>query len=263
MKVHAISFGTGKTNNRVNNNYNNAFLYTPEDDEKFKGSDGKKLKFVLSTLALSAVGITLFRINGRRKLPESIVEIADKNKGLNKLTDFNRTVDELKTKIIYPLKAKILGDKKIDKELKSGLIIADKDSEKLDNIITALTEHFKELGINTLTIPKSIKKTGENGEITEKKLRKNLINKLFYQMIKSAGKNYKENGKYTVINLGNLNDFTDLRVIKSQKSNFEEILENLNGKKYPGVLWISWTTRSNSVPLFLSDLPVLITKILD
>ena len=82
-------------------------------------------------------------------------------------------------------------------------------------------------------------------------------------MIKSAGKNYKENGKYTVINLGNLNDFTDLRVIKSQKSNFEEILENLNGKKYPGVLWISWTTRSNSVPLFLSDLPVLITKILD
>lgn len=263
MKVLPVSFGTRKINNNTNNSYNAAFLYTPETDEKFQGADGKKLKLLLGTAAILAVGMTLFKLKGRKKFSENIVEITDKNKGLNKLTDLDRTVDELKTKIIYPLKAKILGDKNIEKSIKSGLIIADKDSDKLDEILQALTEHFKELGINTITIPKVIHKTAQNGEIMEKKIKKNALNKLLYSVIKGAEKTYKEKGTYTVVNLGNLNDFTDLRVIKSQKSNFEELLENLNGVKYPGVLWVSWTSRTNSLPLFLSDLPVLITKILD
>ena len=46
-------------------------------------------KFLIGCAA-AAVVVTLFRIKGRRKLPDSIVELGDKNLGLNKIP-FKRT----------------------------------------------------------------------------------------------------------------------------------------------------------------------------
>ena len=56
---------------------------------------------------------------------------------------------------------------------------------------------------------------------------------------------------------------TDLKVIKSQKSNFEAMLENLDSRKFPGIVWAGWTTKTKNVPLFLNNLPRLMTKLVD
>ena len=56
---------------------------------------------------------------------------------------------------------------------------------------------------------------------------------------------------------------TNLKVIKSQKSNFEAILENIDSKKFSGIVWAGWTTKTKNVPLFLNNLPILITKLVD
>lgn len=260
MKVLSVTFGKKKSfNNPLQENHNSAFLYTPIIDQKVKEDNGKKFKFLLGALALLAVSLTLLKMKGRKKLPESIAEVTNPEKGLNKLKGLDRTTEELKSKIVYPIKAVILGDKSSKKDLKSGLILADKNTVQMDEILCALNEHFEELGVKTVKIPKEIKRTKETGEVVTKKIKKNLINKLLFSYIKEAEKSYKENGTHTVINLGNLSDYTDLRVMKSQISNFEEILQN----KTAGIIWTGWTNRTHSLPLFLSDLPVLITKILD
>ena len=87
--------------------------------------------------------------------------------------------------------------------------------------------------------------------------------KSVYNELKRAQELYAKDGKYTIINLGDIAKMTDLKVIKSQKSNFEAMLENLDSKKFPGIIWAGWTTKTKDVPLFLNNLPILITKLVN
>lgn len=265
MKVLPVSFsfkGIQKRDNEINNY---PFLYTANSHREMKKEDNYRFKAITASLAVIAVAVTLFNIKGRKKLPDSIVEIAEKNKGLNKLTKYEKTIKELKEKIIYPLKAVNLGDKNISKsqKLKSGLIITNNQKDGLEEITSALIEHLKELGIETKDINEITTRVNSKGETVRRNIRRNERIKWVYNQIQNAKKSYEEEGKYTVINLGDIGKLTDLKIIKSQKSNFEDMLSNLNGKTYPGVIWTGWTTKTNSVPLFYNDLPVLITKLID
>ena len=85
--------------------------------------------------------------------------------------------------------------------------------------------------------------------------------KFVYGELKNAEKHFKDTKEYTIINLGDIAKLTDLKVIKSQKSNFEAMLANMNSKKFPGIVWAGWTTKTNDVPLFFNELPFLITKL--
>ncbi|CCY62160.1 unknown [Clostridium sp. CAG:967] len=265
MKVLPVSFSFKGIQQRDNEINNYPFLYTANSTREMRKEDNNRFKAITASLALIAVAITLINIKGRKKLPDNIVEIADKNKGLNKLSKYEKTVQELKEKIIYPLKAVNLGDKNVanSKKLKSGLIITHNQKEGLEEITCGLMEHLKELGIETKDINEITTRVNNKGEKVHRNIRRNERVKWVYNQIQNAKKSYEEEGKYTVINLGDIGKLTDLKIIKSQKSNFEDMLSNLNGKTYPGVIWTGWTTKTNSVPLFYNDLPVLITRLTD
>lgn len=265
MKVLPVSFSFKGIQQRDNEINNYPFLYTAKPHNGLRKEDNNRFKAITASLALIAVAVTLINLKGRKKLPESIVELAEKSKGLNKLTKYEKTVSELKEKIIYPLKAINLGDNNIakSKKLKSGLIITNSHKDGLEELTSALMEHFKELGIETKDISEITTRINSKGETVHRNIRRNERIKWVYNQIQNAKKSFEEEGKYTVINLGDIGKLTDLKIIKSQKSNFEDMLSNLNGKTYPGVIWTGWTTKTNSVPLFYNDLPVLITKVMD
>ena len=143
------------------------------------------------------------------------------------------------------------------------MIITNSHKDGLEELTSALMEHFKELGIETKDISEITTRINSKGETVHRNIRRNERIKWVYNQIQNAKKSFEEEGKYTVINLGDIGKLTDLKIIKSQKSNFEDMLSNLNGKTYQGAIWTGWTTKANSVPLFYNDLPVLITKLMD
>lgn len=263
MKVEPVSLKFSGITKRDKPEINYSFLYTPDMARIESKHDVRKFKIGTGILALAAVLVTLFNLRGPKKLPENIVEITNLKKGLNRINDYPNTVEELKTKVLYPLQCAVKGNKQIkySKKFKSGIILTGENDEILKNIMEAFAEHTKELGIDTVNIPHTISRKNTHGKTFTKNLKRNEINKIIFNELKKAKNKYDEQGKYTVINLGNISKLTDLKIIKSQKSNFEAMLENLNSKSYPGVVWSGWTTKSKSLPLFFSDLPILITKV--
>lgn len=262
MKILPVSFVNFKSKqNNSTNNYDLAYLYTmPETKKK---DFLLQFKFLTALAAITAVAATLFNISGKKKFPYSVANISDVNKGLNKIKNNDKLIESLKTDFVYPIKAAILGDKKIQrtKEFKSALILTGKNNETLDNISNALCEHFNELNINTIEIPHKSTKF-KDGEIISSDLKRNEINKRVIKEIKNSQNAYKKDGTYTIMNLGNLDDLTDLKIVKSQKSKFEKLITNLSqNTENSGIIWIGWTDKQKDIPLFLSYLPILIKKV--
>ncbi len=257
MKLQRISFGLNNLNNpacAVNTNTESIsrFAYLPkvESHEEF---DGKMLKKVLGTCAAIAVGITLFRINGRKKLPESITDIADKNLGLNKVT-YKRTANELKNKILYPLKAYLAGDKSIIKNkklFKSGVIIADTDISATKEVFDAFYEHADNLGIHCKRISECVSRKKENKM------------KWVKETIKEAQETFKKEGKMTLIDIGNMDNLINLQIFKKHNSNLENQLIEISKKSYSGVVWTAYTNRTKQIPMYYNELPVVVTKLMD
>lgn len=266
MKVDAVSFSFSGKHVKNKQEINLPYLYTVDLAKKQptrKKDNG--IKIATGFLALSAVLITLFNIKGPKRPPLNITDIADKTKGLNKIKGHEKNVNELKKKVLYPLLCAIKGDKQIayTKHFKSGVILTDKNGTNLSNITEAFIEHAKELGIRTVSIPHTGKRTNSKGKVFEHRLKRNELIKNVYSELKRAKELFQRDGKYTIINLGDIAKLTDLKVIKSQKSNFEAMLANLDNRKFPGVIWAGWTTKTKDVPLFFNDLPILITKLVD
>lgn len=246
MKVHAVSLGfkSRRIQDKTDNIY--PFLYSSENPS----SDRKLKTFGITTavLALSAVCLTLFNLKRAKKLPQDIADIPNMEKGLNKLKQFHKTTEDIKTKFIYPLKSAALGEED-NKKLKSGLIFINENNNQTQQVISALSEHLEELEINVVNINKFPKRNQAVKEV--------------FMEVERAEKLYSQEGKYTLINLGNLENLTSLKAVKSQKSKIEQLLENISSNEYKGVVWLAESSNIEGLPLFFNNLPVMITKIVD
>lgn len=229
----------------------NPFLFNLDSSKKQMKRHDNIFRLTVSTLALAAVAGTLFKLRMRNIVPESIVEIADKKKGLNKIKFPNAAVF-LKKKLLYPIKAALEGDEKYiyGDKLKSGLILTSENPADAQKVISAITEHAREIGILCNEMPPNLKK---NGRI-----------KWVYKAIDDAKKHYEEsNGEYTIINIGNISNLANLKISKVKFTKVEEKLGEINKQTYPGVIWIGWTNEWNSLPYFYNNAPILITKLVD
>ena len=142
MKVHAISLGfkSNKIQDKADSIY--PFLYSgnlPKNDRQLKN-----FGIVTGFLALSAVIVTLFNLKRAKKFPKDIVDIPNFEKGLNKLKECHKTIDDIKTKFIYPLKSTVLGGQKA-KRFKSGLILINENNEQTQKLTSALCEHLRRI----------------------------------------------------------------------------------------------------------------------
>lgn len=258
MKVLPVSFTTFSSQNKYDK-FNMSYLYTLQERKNKNYLPHYALSTALA--ALTAVGVMLFNVSGKRRFPYSIAELSDVTKGLNKLKNNEKLVNDLKTDFVFPIKAHLLGDNSRinNKSMKLGLILTGKNDEKLSSILRALSEHFDELKIRTLSIPHESTRLKEE-KIISSKYNKNELYKLLKKAVDKAQNLYKEEKEITVIDLGNIDDFTDLKIVKSQKSNFEELINELSNNSNKGVVWIGTTTKPKSLPLFFSYLPILIKK---
>jgi len=244
MKVQRILFGQNtNTPKPQQSSTRNDFLYypKPKEDKKFNTVIFAK---VLMGLALTAVGVTLYNLK-RNKVALSVVDIAESNAGLNKIK-YKRTALELKKKILYPIKTGRTGK---NKEFNSGLILSDKKGTPLTDVLAALNEHAEKLGIATMQIPDNLNKAERR--------------KWVFNAIHNAENNCKKTKQFTIINIGNLDNLMDLKIVKPKKSAIEDKLIEINKNVYSGIVWTAWTNKTNAIPMYYNDLPVLVTKLVD
>ncbi len=242
MKVQRITFGSkSQIQQTPTNTSRSEFLYYPKPKENHNTMNFLK---VLGALAAGAVGITLFNLK-RNKVPLSIVDIAGTEAGLNKI-NFRRTALELKKKILYPIKTGSTGD---SKNFKSGLILSDTKDKPLKDILAAFCEHADKIGIKTVTIPDNLNKAARRRWV--------------FNEIETAQKEYKSSGKFTIINIDNIDNLIDLKIVKAKNSAIEEKLIEINKNVYSGIVWTGWTNNTKSIPMYYNNLPVLVTKLVD
>lgn len=257
MKVHSISFGAAHTTTPIPQENRrqeelNEFAYLPKEHKEDEFNRHKFRKGLI-VCAAAAVIVTLFRIKGRKKLPESIADLADKNLGLNKVS-FKRTAQELKTNFLYPLKAHQEGDKSIIKNkkmFKSGVIIADNDVASTKEVLDAFYEHAQNLGIRCRRISECESRKKENKM------------KWVKDAIKEAQQTFKTEGKLTLIDIGNMDNLINLKIFKKNNSNLENQLIEISKNSYSGVVWTAYTNRTKQIPMYYNDLPVIVTKLMD
>lgn len=262
MKIQAVSITGFKSRNMSDrNDLNYPFLYSPAPSKS--NQQIKNFGIVTGLLALTAVGVTLFNLKRAQKFPKDIIELPNMEKGLNKITDFHKTVNDLKSKFMYPLKCAIMSGQENPKKFKSGVIFINESKTPTEKVMSAFLEHLNELEIDTETVHTLGYKTCSDGVKILRELKRNEIVKEVFSLVKRAEQKYIDEGKYTVINLGNLEKLTRLRAVKSQKSNIEQLLEDISNNKYKGVLWAAESTNHEAMPLFFNNLPVLITKLMD
>ena len=262
MKVLSVSQKNFTSSSFVDS-FDYKFLYQKNtNDKKEREKNLQKYSLVTAALAVSSVMIALYNLGSKKKFHSNIVEIPDLAKGLNKIKNHEDTIETIKHKFIYPIKASDLGDEKIikTKDYKTGLIITGDDKVELRKISDALREHFNMLDIDTVFIKQSIKKEKDGHEYS-RRMKKNELVKRFFLEVEKAKEKYKNTGKYTVISLGKFEDLTSLKITKSTQSKIDDLITKITPENSPGVIWCAWTTQSTSLPLFLSDLPVLITKV--
>lgn len=244
MKVQRVSFGTKSNYDSQHSAVQNRepFLYYPKrhDDKKIKSG---VLKF-LGTLAAIAVGITLYNLK-RNKVPLSIVDIQGEKMGLNQI-NYKRTAKELKKKILYPIKAGLTNKKK---DFNTGLILSDTKDKPLKEVLSAFCEHAYQLDIRTKEIPEKLSKSDRR--------------KWVFNAIEEAQEHYKKTKQYTIINIGNLDNLIDLKIVKSKNSAIEDKLIEINKNVYSGIVWTAWTNNTKSIPMYYNNLPVLVTKLVD
>lgn len=246
MKVQRITFGTNQnssTNQVQKTQDRNEFLFYPKHKEDKNLSPMMFLK-MLGAIAVSAVAVTLYNLK-RNKMPMSIVELSEKSMGLNNI-NYRRTAKELKQKFLYPIKAGLTHKKK---NFNSGLILSDTKDKPLKDVLSAFCEHAEELGINVKEIPDNLTKADRR--------------KWVFNAIKTAEESYKENKQYTIINIGNLDNLIDLKIVKPKNTALEDRLIEINKNVYSGIVWTAWTNKTQSIPMYYNDLPVLVTKLID
>ncbi|MBP3924363.1 hypothetical protein J6E39_03885 [bacterium] len=254
MKVQKISFSTNnhrtiafEENNSRPDMLNRRFMYMPASQNNTAPSVGKIALYFL-TIAAAAVGITINNVGYMKKLPKNIVELADKNAGLNKINKYENIVEGLKKHVLYPSMA-ILKKKEETlnpRKLKSGIILTGDSPEELQKLTDALIEHAQKLEIPVKTI---------KGKTKAERA------KWIYKNVKSANNHYKNTGAPTIINLEDLSKIAELQINKSKISKVENFISGINRKDYPGIIWVSWTDKSKSVPCFYNNLPVSIFKL--
>ena len=254
MKILPVSRVSFNSQPKIDN-YDMSFWYTLP--EKKENHYLRNYAILTALSALTAVLVTLFNVGGKKQYPYSIAEISDLSKGLNKIKNNDKLVNSLKTDFIYPIKAHISGDKKMN--FKSGLVITGQGENELNLINSALMEHFDELGIKTVNIEDTLKRIKDN-EVLEKPLRRNELNKQVLKQVEKARQNFEKTGEFTVINLGNLEKLTDLKVVKSKNSKFEELISDLSSGDNQGVIWVGITDKQKAIILFLNYLSVLIKR---
>lgn len=262
MKVSAVSINSFKSRNineQKDSNY--PFLYSAAHPQA--NTQIKNFGIVTGLLALTAVGVTLYNLKHSQKFPKDIIELPNMEKGLNKITDFHKTVNDLKTKFLYPLKCAIMSGEENPKKFKSGVIFINESNTPTEKVMSAFIEHLNELEIDTVNINTLAYKTDTNGKKYLKELKRNEIVKDVFGKVQKAEQKFNSEGKYTVINLGSLENLTRLRAVKSQKSNIEQLLEDISNNKYKGVLWVAESKNHEALPLFFNNLPVVITKLMD
>jgi hypothetical protein len=247
MKVSAISFSSGIIS-APEPSVNRAFLYMP----KLAKPEVKQSSFMLKMLSVAALAVllTLMNIKGSKKFPDNITEIVGENIGLNKIKNQTGAVKKIKEEFLYPVMAAMKGDEAYlqKNSTRTGIILAGKNSREL---LEALTKHAEQLGMNVKSMP-------ENKDNV-------YCRKWTYHTIKKIQKNYRENEKFTFVNLGNLGLITEMKIIKQKKSLIEEFLKSINVKDKPGIIWGAWTDKPDALPYFFvrEDVPVLIAKTLD
>lgn len=257
MKVNCITFGLNskQTANRMPEDHQkrlSEFAYLPKkhQEDEFNGSKFKKF---LGVCAAAAVLITLFRIKGRKKLPESITELTDKTLGLNKVS-FKRTAKELRNNFLYPLKAHLEGDKSIIKNkklFKAGVILSDTDVSASKSVIDAFYEHAENLGIRCKRISQCTSRTKEGKK------------KWVQDTIREAQENFKKGGQLTLLDIGNMDNLINLKIHKKINSSLENQLIEISKKAYSGVVWTAYTNRTKQIPMYYNNLPVVVTKLMD
>lgn len=198
---------------------------------------------------LIAIGLAFFSFKkffGRNSIPKSVVELSNKKAGLGKLEFGERTSSLLKDQILYPMKAILLGDSRLlDKDLKTGLIIADKDEAKVKSYVKAFLSHAKELGIHI----EEIKYPNKKQPLKD-----------VHKAISNALAHFGATGECTIVNIGDLGKISNLKVGKMESaSNIEKRLAQMP----KGVLWTAWTTAGDRLPYFYNNIPTLSVKIVD
>lgn len=261
MRIEPVTFSF--KSKYTADNYDSNFLYYRESKRRF--SQEKLLhhySFATAAIAVSAVLIALLRLGKRQKFPDNIVEISDLTKGLNKIKNQEKIIYEIKSKFIYPIKASSMGDIKMADGLdfKNGIVITGNNKNQLEQITDALKEHFEYLDIDTAKVKSQISRE-KDGKAIIKNLKKNTIAKHVYNEIEKAKEKYKTTGRYTVINMGELDNITNVQITKSKNSKIDEQLLSLTNEKTPGIMWMAWTTETKTIPIYFKDLPILITKL--
>ncbi len=243
MKVSSISQANIQT---ARTQY--PFLYTanPAYTKSHFKEHRKEYLGGLASLILATICLTKFM--GRKSLPKTVVELADSNIGLNKIKGAQRTVQQLKERILYPIKAVQNGERKrLYRNFTSGLIIIDTNGEKkAKNILDALTEHAEQINIHCINV-------------TKPHFKKDL-GKSIHSAIDEAIKYNKETSECVLLNLGDISIFSQMNPsnIKA-KTTVEKRIKKLP----PGIIWASWTNKGESLPYFHNNGNVLMSKIID
>ncbi len=245
VAVHNRSFTSDNAFDK--NNVYNPFLYTANEEYKPKFSFKEhRSNYIAGILALGVAVASLKKFIGRKSISKDVVELADKTLGLNKIKGCKRTVMQLKDKILYPMKALLLGDQKVLRnDFKTGLIIADANPEKSKQLSEALIEHAENIGIHCIGIASP--------------RRKNRIKEV-HKALDAAINYHKYSGKSVIVNIGDLGSISNLKVAKTESaSNLEKRLAQIP----KGVLWSAWTTAVDKLPYFYNNIPTLSVKLID
>ncbi len=250
MKINRIVGNTSFQKKIIqpdNNQLENPFWYTKNNNYKPNQIlKENKYNYLAGILALITALACVKKFTGRNTLPKNIVEIAGQNVGLNKINGYTRTINQLKSTILYPMKSLLMGEKSVLRnQFKTGLIIADKDGQKVEEISNAFLEHAQNLGIKTIHILNPTKR--------------NRIKEV-HRAIDSALEYYKNTGKPVIVALRDLSKISNLRISKTESSSN---LENRLAKFPKGVLWTAWTTKATKLPYFYNNTPTLCTKLID
>jgi hypothetical protein len=256
MKLQPVSFASNKSYRASDQR----FLLMPKaQTAPMHQNVGKRSFFTTAgILALAAVVFTIARMKGKNILPDDIVELTGKEVGLNRLDEkkYSKTVSRLKKHILYPMKSALLGNKSFIREhdAKSGVILDHFDSDVLKEVRNAFVEHAEALGVNVVRLPIS---KGDKKFPVE--YLRDTRKKWLLRMVKDANKRYETEDKITLIDLGDLGKTAKLGR-RSTKSQVEEILEMTGKYRSPGVFWVGWCDKPNTLSPFYMRESVLITK---
>lgn len=267
-RVSSISFRSSAENNRgTKTKITDPYLYLVDTNaKKSKQIKASNVPWLVGSLALAAVGATLWRLSRGRFVPESVVELTDKSIGLNRIKGFDKNVQELKSKVLYPIIATMKGDKSFfqNERITKGILISSNGNTKVvKEVYDAFYQHAEKLGIKCIRMPMEDPKVYNiNCKHPQMKWTQSKRIKWVNEAIEEAKEYYKTTNEFVIIFFGDFAKLTKMKINKGKNiSKIEEKLASINKEKYPGIVWAGWTDKQTSVPLYLSDMKSLISKL--